>query len=98
MAVLTGYLMLTENGFGIVWLLHEVVCEMLFVAEFKDRLIPAINETGIRKSKVMINIDGVFSRHIRCRKISYIYFNEAIRDALTRFRLMVCGLRVLCCL
>ena len=31
--------MLTENGFGIVWLLQEVGCEMRFVAEFKDRLI-----------------------------------------------------------
>ena len=73
MAVLTGYLMLTENGFGIVWLLHEVVCEMLFVAEFKDRLIPAINETGILKSKVMINIDGFFQDTFGAEKyLTYI--------------------------
>jgi hypothetical protein len=86
---------LTENGFGIVWLLQEVGCEMRFVAEFKDRLISCYKQNWHSEieSNEKYRWFHSFKDTFGAEKYLTCILTKRFRDALIRFRLRVCGLR-----
>ena len=85
---------LTENGFGIVWLCKGLGYEMQFVAKFKDRLISCYKQNWHSE----IESNGKYKWFHSFKKSfvaeNYLFITtKTFRDTLTRFRLNACGLR-----
>ena len=87
--------LLTENGFGIVWLCQEVGSIDIFVAEFKDRLILSFQQTWHWDISQNERYNWYFS--FKQIFVSEYYFTcvreKYFRNAFIRFRLRVCGLK-----
>ena len=86
---------LTENGFGIVWLCQGVGYEMRFVAEFKDRLISCYKQNWHSEIESSEKYKWFYSFKNAFVAENYLSFitTKRFRDTLTRFRLRACGLR-----
>ena len=86
---------LTENGFGIVWLCQGGGYEMRFVAEFKDRLISCYKQNWHSEIESNEKYTWIYSFKNSFVAENYLSFitTKRFRDTLTRFRLRACGLR-----
>ena len=86
---------LSENGFGMVWLSQGVGFELTFIAEFKDRLISCYTQNWHSELE---NNDKYrwfhsFKSAFQAEKYLSCITNKWHRDNFARFRLRVSGLK-----